>query len=255
MLSKERIEKAIELGFTLEKTANFLDCHVQTLRKYMKMYGLYSKYIPKSNAVRRVSLDERYFHEIDTESKAYFLGLLFSDGWVTNKTVGIRLIDSDSEVIHAMKKDMQSGHKIQIKDGKGLRKDQVGLEVCSVEMVRSLKKYGLHSNKSHTLEINFNNIPSEYHKDVLRGVFDGDGSFSNNQPCIATSSEFFKNQLVKKCFEYTGTKPHVSCQKETNYRVYFRKRDFPFVANMYLNSNIGISRKNESFKKLYSLWK
>lgn len=255
MLSKNDIEKALEFDVKLEDTAKILGCHVVTLRKYMRKYDLYSSYTPKSSGVRKLGLNEYYFDKIDSEKKAYFLGLLFSDGWVSQKTFGIRLIESDSEVILAMREDMKSEHKLYKKDGKGLRKNQVGIDFCSVKMVESLKKYGLCPNKSHTLKINFNSIPEIYHKDVLRGVFDGDGSFCNNQPCIATSSEAFKNQLVDKCFEYTGIKPYVSCQKESNYRVYFRKNNFPFVCYMYLNSIIGISRKAESFNNLYNLWK
>ena len=255
MLSKNDIESALELGLTLEETAKTLGCHVQTLRKYMRKYDIFSSYIRKSNGVRKLSLNEDYFNEIDNERKAYFLGLLFSDGWVTDRTIGIRLIESDSEVIFAMKDDMKSEHKVYKKDGKGLRKNQMGIEFCSVKMVKSLEIYGLYQKKSHTLKINFDSIPEAYHKDILRGVFDGDGSFCNNQPCIATSSETFKDQIVDKCFGYTGIKPYVYCQGKSNYRVYFRKNNFPFVCYLYLGSNIGIFRKAESFNNLYNLWK
>lgn len=42
------------------------------------------------------------------------------------------------------------------------------------EVINDLKQLGLHQRKTLTVEYP-NNIPENYHKDFIRGVFDGDG--------------------------------------------------------------------------------
>ena len=45
--------------------------------------------------------DENFFDVIDSEEKAYFLGLIFADGSLNDKlrTLQLSLVDSDSEVL------------------------------------------------------------------------------------------------------------------------------------------------------------
>jgi hypothetical protein len=44
-----------------------------------------------SRSARKYTLDEHYFEAIDTEEKAYWLGFIATDGWITKTGLGIGL--------------------------------------------------------------------------------------------------------------------------------------------------------------------
>lgn len=67
--------------------------------------------LKKNNIPRRSSseshklpVDSNFFHEINTEEKAYWLGFMYADGYVTNRTMGIKLQESDSSHLEMLKK-------------------------------------------------------------------------------------------------------------------------------------------------------
>jgi len=64
--------------------------------------------------MKRIEYDENYFATIDTEDKAYFLGLLASDGCVINNTtthrfqVTLKLHTKDSHILEDFIKVIKS---------------------------------------------------------------------------------------------------------------------------------------------------
>ena len=64
-------------------------------------------------------LKEDYFSEIDTEQKAYFLGLMLTDGAVVkdNKgerqdTISLELVETDVEIINKFKEEINSNSSL-----------------------------------------------------------------------------------------------------------------------------------------------
>ena len=65
---------------------------------------------PRERFERKYSLDERYFQNIDTPMKAYFLGWAMSDGCIIYDTDGsrytLKIKADDVEVIEEFKKQL-----------------------------------------------------------------------------------------------------------------------------------------------------
>ena len=85
-----RIEKILELyneGLQPIEIAEQLNCSNSNIIKRLKNIGIeiikdYSK--RRYSRLGRHSINEEFFNVIDNEAKAYFLGLMYSDGRVTN---------------------------------------------------------------------------------------------------------------------------------------------------------------------------
>lgn len=116
------------------------------------------------------------FFKIDTPEKYYILGLLYSDGYLGENSsnhkeyVGLKLIDK--QILDDISK--VTGCKEPFKAGITSAGNQLyRIEFRDSEVISDLKSIGLHRRKTFT--ITYPNIPEEYHRDFIRGVFDGDG--------------------------------------------------------------------------------
>lgn len=122
-------------------------------------------------------LDEHYFDRIDTEEKAYFLGLIVTDGCIyqtkgRQPMLAICMQDSDAYILDIFREEIQSNKRLT-PDGRGCW----GLQIISNGLVDGLRQYGLHARKS--LDCWFpDNIPIDLYPHFIRGLFDGDGSAS-----------------------------------------------------------------------------
>jgi hypothetical protein len=111
---------------------------------------------------------------IDTEEKAYLIGLFYSDGYVcsTNNNCGITLHNNDLDLLNklitlfpffSLRKSYENASKI---------------DCTSKELKKDLLKHGVLSLKSSTNKelLSLNNIPDSLINHFIRGFFDGDGS-------------------------------------------------------------------------------
>ena len=123
----------------------------------------------------RLKFNEKYFEKIDSTDKAYFLGLVYSDGSVLyDKTKSIYGL-----VISLHKKDRHILEDfIRMVDGELGVWDSSVRDICQVrlngkKMSKDLVNIGCEPNKTFTIE--YPDIPKELERHFLRGYFDGDG--------------------------------------------------------------------------------
>ena len=91
------IEKILELynkGLQPIEIAEQLNCSSSNITRRLKKIGIeikrnYSKH--RYSRLGRHSINEDFFNVIDNEAKAYFLGLMYSDGSVTNNQFYLKL--------------------------------------------------------------------------------------------------------------------------------------------------------------------
>ena len=74
--------------------------------------------------------NENYFSEIDTPEKAYFLGMIITDGCVHENVLSMSLQESDEYILEFLKKELKSNKKIT-QDGRGCS----GLQIVSKKIV------------------------------------------------------------------------------------------------------------------------
>lgn len=129
----------------------------------------------------RYRLNDKYFRIIDNEHKAYWLGLLYADGYVGNEkfnNIVISLTISDMYILEEFAKDIEFTGDIRIDKNAGGFSNGTAkavLNFSSIEMAKDLRRIGLYPGKSQTMT-SIPDIPEELVPHFIRGYFDGDGS-------------------------------------------------------------------------------
>jgi hypothetical protein len=123
------------------------------------------------------SLNHDFFNKIDTPEKAYILGLIFSDGSVTDRALKISLQITDINILEKVKNIMEYTGNVKIyKSKKPNVKDSAILQIYSKKLIKDLNNLGCVKNKTYSLEYP---IISNFNSHFIRGVFDGDGCITN----------------------------------------------------------------------------
>lgn len=118
------------------------------------------------------SLDHNFFDVIDTEQKAYFLGLLYADGCVQatggswRLRLGLHIKDQDS--VAGLKEALAYDGPLH------MTKTRASLAVSSKRLGDTLIGHGCIPRKSLTLEYP-STVPENLSWHFIRGYFDGDG--------------------------------------------------------------------------------
>lgn len=170
------------LGGSGVDAAKRFGCTAAMVSKVIKDLGIKNSL----QAMRNYEVDETFFDCIDSEPKAYFLGLLLTDGCVSRGDVILSLTESDVDIIEKFRTHIRSTHPITCISG-GPRviagaacvaAPMVRLAIGSQKMVRSLARFGVIQRKTATVK--------PWTEDPLlarhfwRGCVDGDGSISRN---------------------------------------------------------------------------
>lgn len=148
--------------------------------------------------------DERYFRNIDTNLKAYFLGFIMADGSVedfSSKSLRIKINNIDEELLVKFLEEIDSDHIIE---NKHYREDKIfsQIRVNNNFIFDDLSQYGIIPNK--TMSVNPPLLNNDLLKFYYLGLWDGDGG-------ISYSMVQNKNKKDHKTFKIylTGTKSNV----------------------------------------------
>jgi intein-encoded DNA endonuclease-like protein len=183
-----------KLNFSQDTIKSIIESYLFGLSSIVisKRYGVSPqsiRYILKKNDVkirpsfkRIYKLNEDYFDVINSVDKAYFLGLMYSDGSNTGRGLKITLTEKDVEIIEKFKKCIEYGGNIKtthLKGGYNTVKKTSILTIFSKKISEDLTKHGCIKNKTHFTT--FPKINKAYINHFIRGVFDGDGGVNINK--------------------------------------------------------------------------
>lgn len=217
----------------------------------------------------KYTIDNTYFSNIDTEEKAYILGLLYADGNVSssNNSINIVFQTKDNALLNDIKTQLASTHPIK-------HKATFSSFTFSNKQIKSdLISHGCVPAKSKILT-----FPTHIQKDLmphfLRGYFDGDGSISSYNTktkhkhrekqsditvynCDITSSTIFITallQYIKTTLSINGLIkiPHKERNDGTisTLSINGNRQIKTFLDHIYNNSNIKMSRKYSKYLEL-----
>ena len=177
---KNEVINLYSSGISLTKIAKQFNIDRHILSKKLKELGI--EIINKQNETK---FDETVFDNIDTEEKAYWLGFIYADGYISSRdnTFELSLKASDVEHLNKFNKFMKH-NKDNVTIGKVKCNDKICFRcswgVCNKHLWNTLNNYGCTPNKSLTLEFPnetiFKNIELIY--SFIRGYLDGDGCIS-----------------------------------------------------------------------------
>jgi len=143
-------------------------------------------YFRRHNVARmpigKYRFNHRFFENIDTEEKAYFLGFIYADGCVFDNTCKVNLSIKDINVLEKFRTAIAGDMPIHTRQAVcNLSNDGVSREYCMIEMTNDmlrsdLARHGVIPRKSEILTFP-TTVPDELIRHFLRGYVDGDGSF------------------------------------------------------------------------------
>lgn len=179
---KEIIELYLNNNISISKIAEQLKCDRGTISNLLKRNNIKIK--PIGDHLRKFILNQNYFDNIDTEDKAYFLGLLFADGtnYYNNlkKKVVIDLQEEDKEILVKFSHFLYNDEFISSVKGRNGHKNQSRLAIHGKYISTKLHELGCVSNKSLVLKFPETILNLELQRHFIRGYFDGDGSISKS---------------------------------------------------------------------------
>ena len=175
MIEKEILENYINKELSYKEIAKIFNVNEKTIKINAKKYGLTSKI--GSQGARKHKFNERYFENIDSEEKAYWLGFIAADGCVyKNKQsyrLQINLKGSDIDHLKKFQKAICSDYKITEKKVGKAQSNTCQLKINSTKMCNDLIKNNIIERKSIIFEPPILNKNLMRH--FIRGYFDGDG--------------------------------------------------------------------------------
>ena len=183
-----------------------LTTSLTTIRKIEQKHGLESRDVIKANEAHP-NLIENIFETIDTKDKAYWLGLMYSDGGISidsrteAKRLDFDLKSEDSELIERFV-DFLGGNKEKIRDRDWKLKDGgislgKGIYIWNNKLCDDLMKHGVMLRKSKIIEYPEHSLKTrEDNLSFLLGCFDGDGTEGTS--CITSGSNKFLEQIKDK---------------------------------------------------------
>lgn len=158
----------------------------------------------KISKIKKYQINELFFENIDTKEKAYFLGLMMSDGSVSNKTMIISLQEKDKVILEKFKTNIEYTGPLALQISKNINHQNSSiLRIYSKELVESLSNLGC--GKRKTYKLRFPNIKEEFYSHFIRGYFDGDGCITEKKSgyyfSITGNKNFLLdlNNILSKC--------------------------------------------------------
>ena len=212
-----------------------------------------------------------FFNVIDTEEKAYWLGFIFADGYIsyseknmkkgqlaTTYCTGIKLQWSDKEHLKKFNKSINGNYKVfkEISHPDGFRKkitEAAKILVYSQQMYNDLNKY---FDRDKTYTAKFPDIRDDLIRHFIRGYFDGDGCFTLTDRTfdiefLGASREFHEgllNVLNKNNFKFT-VRSKVNKYDTEMYHIHINRNEdrYNFLNWIYKDCNIYLDRKYKKY--------
>jgi hypothetical protein len=173
ILSYERGESALSLA------RRYGTSH-QVITPLLAKHGVQVRPSTKVKKARKCSFDEHFFHVIDTEDKAYWLGFITADGCVKESRppvhvtprLQVHLALSDCTHLEKLRTALQANCMIS------KNAHSCALELTSQQLVDDLAQYGVLPRKTGSTQ------PGQVHPELARhywrGIIDGDGYLSKD---------------------------------------------------------------------------
>ncbi|MCI7633035.1 MAG: hypothetical protein MSS80_03220 [Mollicutes bacterium] len=174
----ERVCKQYKDGLTQEQIAQSNKTSRKTVRRILKDNNIPIR--KQEEWLRIYDLNQNYFDEIDTQNKAYFLGLLYADGNVSkdNNTIQLSLQSRDLHILESFKKELGCYNRPLIFDQRSKKKensqDVFMLMLKSKHMHEALCSLGVVPQKSRIITYPYF-IKEDLQRHFIRGALDGDG--------------------------------------------------------------------------------
>lgn len=259
-LLQKRLIKLVQEKKSGHQIADLLGVNYTTVHRWLRKLG-----INLPNFHNALKFDNTVFDVIDTEEKAYWLGFLYADGYVSKDRSSVELSLAGNDLEHLEKFRQFLGYTNPIRTGvstcNGKFYQRCRLHLVDAHFHNRLCDLGCIPNKSLILtfpgESTFSSVNLITH--FIRGYVDGDGCISNTktnalQIQIIGTKEMLDG-IKKWCPEYFATTLHKDKRHPTSNTFVIScsgKKATGFGHLIYDNASVFLQRKYDKFNALKS---
>lgn len=256
--SDKEIEKIVNLyveqKLSISKIANIFKAGNKTIAKVLHSFNI----VRKVGKNYLYECNESFFEIIDSEVKAYWLGVMFADGnvSVSKCNTGQLFISSiDKDWLNKFKEHIGFTGNLLKETHKHYHKDIWKLHITNDKLFHDLCKLGCVPRKSLTIQFPILEKSLMHH--FIRGYFDGDGSVSIHRylpgkdnttlnSSICSGSKKFLEELIQHIPARHNVVKHYNRVYIVTYGV---KDSYSLYNYMYHDSTIFLERKKIKFEK------
>ncbi len=211
--------------------------------------------------------NRRYFEKINTKDRAYWLGFIFTDGYIqyrkyddgrSTSEVGIELKKCDENHLLKFIRAIEGNVKIKTR----ITKDRVikgsftkggtymsQIRLFSKEMVDDLLSLNVVPNKTYKQD--YPVVDEELFWDFLRGVVDGDGCIHKNSGLLKiTNPNIYFLEYLQNFLKTNGFESYIKKEEEWKYNLFLKHSSVSLLDNIYKDSHVYLERKYAIYKKL-----
>jgi hypothetical protein len=203
------------------------------------------KYCSSSCSSRKYVVNEKYFLNIDSEQKAYWLGFIAGDGYNSGYELVMRLNKKDANHLEAFRTAIEADHQIKF-----VPNNIAAIRIGSKSLCQSLSENGC--VKAKTFTISFPNLPECYNRHFIRGVFDADGCIyvskkGHKRWSIHSASPTFKDRIFDIITQSGIRIRKTKNQKGRNLEIAKKEDILKIHRFLYRDATIYLSRKESKF--------
>lgn len=251
-IKDEIINKYLQDKISSNQIAMEYKCDGSTVLKHLKRWNVP---IRKERYNSTYSVDIHFFDDIDTEEKAYILGLLLSDGHISERGIMLTLKD----------KDVLIKYKSAIKSNVPIRKDRYGnhaVNIISKTLANKLREYGFHNRKSYGIDLDkvLKHVPKQLEHHFVRGLFDGDGSIKIYEYSYLKKPQFhFGFTGLRNVVNYVKTFLNIKTKTVQESDITFtctsscRRTISDIYYILYKDATIYMERKHKTFQEILNI--
>ena len=215
---------------------------------------------------KKYHVDDSFFKVINTEEKAYILGFICADGYVSYNSIQFEVAERDTDILYKIRRALHSNHPItevrkenpyEYSNRKEITMKK--MRVNSIHLTKPLLDMGLGGKKTYSLNSSIlKYVPKYLVRDFLRGYFDGDGNvffgkkYSSGvkyninicgnadfllgtfQRYFPSTNKLYKDLYSKQCYVW---------------KISSKEKVLKFLHYLYYNSSIFLSRKYLVYRK------
>lgn len=244
----------------------------KTLDYWFKKHGLIKRDRSETlrvSTTRKNKVDIDFFKSIDTEEKAYFLGLIMAGGSIdarvtkhgnTSYILELCLHNKDRYILEKFKFVISADTEVVYKNNTNSSR----ISICCTDFCKNLINNGVAINKT-SFEIIPSSIPENLKHHFVRGFFDGDGCITTNligrtrAKLHFVSGEKMMNDL-RDFFESKGLNySEKSLHKHKGANAYeLETANLPNIAKaydvLYKDATVFLNRKKEKFDEFIRVY-
>lgn len=249
--SEEEVAEILRLyesGMTQKDIGLRFQSYNTSIRRVLNRHNIR---IRSNSEIQSYLEHDRFTSACLTREEYYYLGLLITDGCISNNCLTFGLQEKDLYMLDQFAKFLGSKVRVNSYFHKRHNKLQYQVSIRNKSICDNLSKLAIFVDKSHNLELK---IPLNF--DILRGIIDGDGcvSLCRNLAIvsIATMSKKFADQLHEFLID-NGINNKIRMRKSDgllSVHIVQQKLVFQLYKLLYNGTNLYLQRKKDKYGSL-----